>query len=127
MNYRKLIPNDRFLLEKLIAIDSDHANKSTVDFWTQEVPGKVQSFAVEDTKGPIFYVKSENLARLHMQFDPREKFRTAKALAWFIPNIQASLKGSYRQIIFESTSEDLIRFAERFGYYRSINEVIKDL
>lgn len=127
MKYRTLGPNDNLLIEKLIAIDPDHATTSTVDFWTSEIPQKTQSFAVEDDKGTVFYCKVEKVARIHIQFDSREKFRTAKALVKFIPSMEKILGKDFTQVIWESTSPKLIAFFEQFGYRHSKNEIIKDL
>lgn len=127
MNIRQLNENDKFLLEKWIALDNDHAGKTNVDFW---LPQKhTASFATEDDMGAVFYVRGETCMRLHIQFPPEtEKRRIIKVLLKFIPWIeeQARQKG-YKQIIWESTSDSLIEFTKHFGYRVSPNEIVKDL
>lgn len=122
---RKINENDSFLIEKLIAMDPDHAGKSKVDFWLPQ--DRTNCFAVEDEIGTIFYVRAENVLRLHVQFDVTEKERTKKALDEFAINIRESAKHTYRQIIFESTFAPLIRYLHKRGYRASLNEQVTDL
>jgi len=82
---------------------------------------------MEDALGPSMFIRGEKVLRLHIQFPP-EKWRNAKSLIKFIPAIEADArKHGFTQIIWDSTSEDLISFAERFGYRRSQSEIMKDL
>lgn len=125
LKYRKINENDAFLIEKWIALDPDHSS-CRKEFFTKSDPGRSECFAVEDATGVIMYVKAENAIRLHIQFGP-EKHRTAKALMKFIPSIEQLVKNRCTQLIWDSVSESLIKFTERFGYRRSPNEIIKTI
>lgn len=84
---------------------------------------------MEDEHGPIFFVRAENLLRLHIQFAPREeRSRLAPAIDWFEKFIgrEAGHRG-YKQIIFESAFVPLIRFLKKRGFRGSPNEIVKDL
>ena len=125
MKVRKHNENDPFLLEKSIIMDPEHAGKSDVKFWLPQ--DKTNCFVVEDDIGTIFYVRAENVLRLHIQFLHDEKERTKKALDEFAMHIREVAKPTYKQIIFESTFAPLIRFLEKRGYRASPNEQVIDL
>lgn len=127
MKTRPLNENDKSLLEKWITLDNDHAGKTNVDFWLPKE--NTTCFVTEDDIGAVFYVRGETALRLHIQFGPEtEKRRIAKVLTHFIPMIESEArKKGYRQIIWESTSTSLIKFAKAFGYRASPNEIVKDL
>lgn len=126
MKIRKLNENDPFLIEKWIAMDPDHAGKSDVKFWLPQ--DRTNCFVVEDEVGAIFYVRAENLLRLHVQFAPQtESARTKKTLDEFAMHVKEAAKTTYRQIIFESTFAPLIRYLEKRGYRASPNEMVIDL
>jgi hypothetical protein len=122
---RKLNENDSFLIEKLINLDPEHAGKSKVGFWLPQ--DRTNCFVVEDEVGTVFYVRAENVLRLHVQFDVTEPERTKKALDEFAKHIRETAKPNYRQIIFESTFAPLIRFLEKRGYRASKDEYVADL
>lgn len=123
---RPLNENDSLLLEKWIVLDPDHSGKSKVSFWTEK--DRANCFAVEDDIGTIFYVRAENVLRLHVQFaPPSEVERTRIALGSFLLHIQAVAKKTYRQIIYESVFKPLIRFTRKYGYHSSINEQLVSL
>jgi hypothetical protein len=125
---RSVSEHDRETLNKYIAADSDHAGRCNADFW---LPAKEKDstarFVMEDSLGPTIYCRGENVLRLHIQFCD-SKMRNARALTEFIPLIEADArKHGFTQIIWDSVSPDLIRFAERFGYRKSEHEILKDL
>ncbi len=123
---RKINENDPFLIEKWINMDSQHAGKSNVDFWLPQ--DRTNCFVVEDEIGAIFYVRGENVLRLHIQFaPPTETERTRNALNEFSLHIKSAAKPNYRQIIFESTFAPLIIYLEKRGYRASHNEYLVDL
>lgn len=123
---RKINENDPFLIEKWINSDPQHAGKSKVGFWLPQE--RTNCFVIEDEIGAIFYVRAENVLRLHIQFAPEgDSARTKRALDQFATNIRESSKQSYRQIIFESTFAPLIRFLHKRGYRASPNEQVTDL
>ena len=127
LKYRPLNELDKFLLEKWIAQDPEH-HDDPVEFWTASDDGKVQCFAVEDDHGAIFYVRAENVLRLHIQFaPPNEKGRTARTIVKFAENIAHISKDKYKQLIFESVSKPLTSFLEKLGFKASPNEWKKDI
>lgn len=130
LTYRMTLESDRDLLEQWIADDPYHRGTGT-SFWFQQ-PGAA-CFAVMDDSGVVFFVKAENATdfkqalRLHVQFGA-ERIRTAKAMMQFIPKIERDAKTrGYKQIVWESVSEPLIRFASRFGYTSVGKENVKTL
>lgn len=127
IQYRNTTETDRTQLENWISKDPDHAGRCTPDFW---LPGedKVRQFVVQDSCGDIFYVRAENILRLHIQFAPGERARTAAAISEFTPVIAAGAKQwKYKQLIFESVFKPLIRFLEKRGFRSSANEFVYDL
>ena len=126
MKIRKHNDNDPLLLEKWINLDPQHAGKTNVDFWLPQ--DRTNCFVVEDDIGAIFYVRAENVLRLHVQFAPAtDSERTKKALDSFARHIREVAKTTYRQIIFESTFAPLIRFLEKRGYRASKDEYVTNL
>jgi hypothetical protein len=126
---RPINENDKLLIEKSIAVDPDHSGKSNVDFWLPQ--DRTNCFAVEDEKGVLFYIRAENVLRLHMQAvpanDKEERARLAKGIDDFAAHIKEAAKKTYRQIIFESVYAPLIRFLHQRGYRASKDEHICDL
>ena len=127
LRYREVSETDRSQISDWIAADEDHRNKCDADFWLAKEPG-VKLFAVEDSCGTIFYVRGESLLRLHIQFAPDQKVRTAKAIDEFTELISAGAKKqNYKQLIFESTVAPLVRFLNKRGFRKSENEYVRDL
>lgn len=131
MKYRKPNANDVGLIEKWIASDSFHSKTCTPEFFTEEELGKVQCLVPEDEIGATFYVRCENVLRLHIQFGPTytraEKLRLAKAIDRFTEDIKRMCDGKYKQIIFQSDSLPLIGFLEKRGFRASAGEYVCDL
>lgn len=128
LRVREVSETDRAQLSDWISQDSDHKNKCDVDFWLKPEPN-VKLFAIEDSCGPIFYGRGENILRLHLQFAPSsEKKRLVRAISEFTELIsQGAKKQHYKQIIFESVFKPLIAFLERRGFRESKNEYVRDL
>jgi len=130
LKFRKTTEADRKKLEKWIAADPDHKDRGNPEFWLPQDPAEhIQTFAVQDEQGEVFYVRGENCLRLHIQFAPAsEKRRLAKAISEFSDTISRSAKKlKYTEIIFESVFAPLIRFLEKRGFHSSPNEFVKDL
>lgn len=125
---RSVSEQDRAKLIEWIAADPDHAGKSTPDFWIQDTDG-IKCFAIQDALGDIFFVRCENVMRLHIQFAPQnEKRRTARAIDEFTTMIAAGAKANrYKQLIFESVFQPLIDFLAKRGFRASKNEQVLDL
>lgn len=126
MKIRKINENDPFLIEKWIAMDPEHSGKTDVKFWLPQ--DRTNCFVVEDDIGAIFYVRAENVLRLHVQFaPPTESERTKKSLNEFAAHIAEAAKPVYKQIISECTFAPLIKFFYKRGWKASPNEHVVDL
>ncbi len=128
LKYRPVLESDRAKLAEWIAADPDHAGKCDPDFWLKPEDG-VRLFVVQDEVGDVFFVRGENLLRLHLQFCPvSERKRLAKAIDEFTPLIaHGARKQHYKQLIFESVFKPLIRFLSKRGFHSSPAENVMDL
>ncbi len=126
LKYRLTTDQDKEQIAAWVHADPDHTGKSSPDFW---FPNKnISCFAVEDEAGTIFYVRAETVMRLHIQFAPQQRWRTAKAIDEFTPWISAAAhKRGCKQLIFESVFAPLIRFLRKRGFCASPNEQVLDL
>ena len=123
---RSVTPQDRTKLEAWIEADPDHAGRCKPEFWL-EPENRVRQFAIQDEHGDLFFVRAENVLRLHIQFCP-DKTRTAKGISEFTPTIAAGAKKEgYKQIIFESVFQPLIHFLNKRGFRASKDEFVMDL
>lgn len=125
--FRPTREDDRTILESFIALDEEHSQTSTSDFW---LPPKIEHkgakyLAVEDENGVIGFLVLENVLRIHSQFAPAsEILRTRPAVASTLTQIQKWAASQYREVIFESVSSGLVWFVRKFGFRRSKNEVV---
>ena len=127
LRVREVSESDRAQISDWIEKDADHKDKCDADFWLKSAPG-LKLFAIEDSCGTIFYVRGESLLRLHIQFAPDQKVRTAKAIDEFTELIAAGAKKqNYKQIIFESVFAPLVRFLNKRGFRKSENEYVRNL
>ena len=126
MKFRPIDESERKTVASWIAEDQDHSGKVTSDYWVSP-PDTVQTWAVDDDEGTLFYVRAENILRLHIQFPPEKTKRLVRGISEFSEQMQviAGAK-SYKQIIFDSVSKTLIRFLEKRGFKHSPNEYISE-
>lgn len=125
LHQRGVKESDREQLEEMIAADPDHRGRCTADFWMPD--DKSLCLAFEDDKGVVFFLRLEKVLRVHAQF-VADKMRTARALIDFNSWIDREARQhGYIQIIWDSVSASLVRFAEKFGYRSSPNEIVKDI
>jgi hypothetical protein len=103
-------------------------------WWLTGAEGSMLAGGINDESGPVLYYrfdKEGDLARMHCQFPPPEqveKRRIAQAISDALVVVgvkfqQDGLKG----IIYESTSESLIRFMNKLGFkpcLESINDFV---
>lgn len=105
--------------------DPDHAGRVDAGFFLPSP--NTECFAVEDSKGPVFYVRAENVLRLHIQFCP-ERRRTVVAVDEFTKWIQNNARSrGYKQVIFDSVFQPIIKFLGKRGFYSSPDEQVMDL
>jgi len=128
LKFRKTTETDRKKLEDWISEDPDH-KEQIADFWLPQNDSHVQTYVVQDEQGDIFFVRQENVLRLHIKFaPPNEKKRLARAISEFANNITIGAKKTgYKQVIFESVFAPLIRFLGKRGFRSSPNEFVHDL
>jgi hypothetical protein len=125
MDLRPTVSSDLPTIAEWIEADNDHRGMDP-NFWI--IPGveNFESFVVENPK-PVFAVRVEKVMRIHIQFGPRSR-NMIVAIDEFTAQIKsAARRQGFSQIIFESTSEPLIRFLEKRGFRKSQNEVLIDL
>jgi hypothetical protein len=121
LKYRPTSELDKALLEDWVLADDDHRDTTHPHFFLPQ--DRTNCFAVEDDKGPVFFVRAESVLRLHIQFAPKSEWRRlAKTIDLFAEQIKNDAKYSYKQIIFESTSPGLVKFLSKRGYRLSPNE-----
>lgn len=110
--FRGLTEADKQRIRQWIAADEHHQTVNP-DFFTETVAGRAP-FVLEHNGAPLFYVTVENVARVHIQFQPSaNKLSNAKALVagfkWIIENLK---NRGYWELIFDSRFEPLIRFCQ---------------
>lgn len=129
LKYRRTSEADRQQIADWIAADPDHRDRGNPDFWLPDPTGEGDCFAMQDAEGTIFYVRAENVVRLHIQFaPPSEKRRLAPAIDEFTKLMAKGAKAKkYAQLIFESTVLPLTRFLTKRGFRPSRNEFVMDL
>ena len=106
-----------------IAADPDHRDDQTDPEWYLTGYGAL-AFHVADDNGPLFFVRLDiegNMLRLVTQFAPESevsKNRLVTALlSTGIPAIiKFAKRKEYRGIVFESTTESLIKFMDKQGF-----------
>lgn len=126
LKYRPLNGQDKDTLTEWIDRDPDHKGRCNAEFWASP-PSQAESFATEDDKGAVFYVRTEKLLRIHVQFDPAENERTKAALEQFCTDIKRTARPTYKQVIIETVFRPLALFLLKQGMHRSKNEMVFDL
>lgn len=110
-------------LAKWIEQDEHHKDVDPKFFLAAEPGSQVYKWGDEGQE-PLFFVKLENVARVHVQFNPNApKASNAKGLElgyrWLIANLK---KRGYREIIFDSIHAPLIRFCKRIFAFRKLDK-----
>jgi hypothetical protein len=107
---------DRELLTEWILAEPSH--KSTAEFYYEP---KTKSVLYSDEEGPVCVVRYSSALRLDMDFAPGiSKERIKEAMKSQLPEIaeQAKAQG-FKELIFDSLSQPLIRFCEKLGFSAS--------
>jgi hypothetical protein len=122
---RPVMERDRDLLAVWIEQDPDHRDRVDPDFFMRSDQGK-ECFAVEDDHGHVvFYIKMTRALRLDVQFGSDEMIadreRNADAMREGFEWLRTGAAGSgIWEILFDSTNEPLVRFAERRLAFRKV-------
>lgn len=128
---RKTSNQDASLIKDWISCDPNHSGVTNASFFLPsetESEAKTFLYTIEDEQGPIFFVRGENCLRLHIQFAPNQRRRTARAISEFASVMAAGAKKlHYSELIFESVFRPLIRFLHKRGFVSSRNEYILNL
>lgn len=117
LNVRAITPYDQALLTDWINKDEDHRDRVTPDFFYKNTTA-----VFEDSKGPVFFIRTtllpDAVVQLDIQFDAATPLRTAKMLTkGFPPYAQMFRNNGIQQLRFESTSKPLIEFCKsRLGF-----------
>jgi len=107
-------------IQRWIDADADHAGKMEAPWWRG---GDVLNCCAEDEHGPVMYLridKEKDKVRMHIQFAPTNevsKLRVAGAFIEGLPRMILSMKKlGFSAIVYESTSQSLIRFMWRMHF-----------
>ena len=115
MKIRKAEQSDIPKLEELIANDPYHRDLFNSEFFFRP---DTTTWVVEDERGIIFFLRTSEIMRFHIQFDNEQRARNAKALLDILPAfLKMAQDTGHKQMIFDSTSPGLIKFAtEKMGF-----------
>src|SRR5271157_1219879 len=125
VHFRKLVPEDRELLDLMIDKDADHKGKIASDFFLA-APEQSIVLAVEDKAGTAMFLRFDlepetKTARTHIQFREDEEHRTGKALYKGFPWAAKLLYGiGVRRMIFDTINPRLASFCERLWGFKRI-------
>jgi hypothetical protein len=117
----RTIPENQ-VLESWHKDDPEH-QKADVEFFIKPAPG-VEHLTVEKDGETMFFVTIENVARVHIQFNPTAgKLKVLKTLMIGFTWLQAALKErSYREMIFDSRFAPLIKFCQSALGFIKLNQ-----
>jgi len=130
MNLTPTTREDLPQIEEWIKADPWHKDDPT---WKAEgllTGNGVLCFCLSDDKGPLCFVRLDaegEMLRLATQFGPENEVSKSRLVAGLlsmgIPAIIefGKVKG-YKGIVFESTSESLIAFMNRLGFFKAAGE-----
>ena len=103
---------DNIILSQWHAADPEH-QLADVGFFTEPSLG-VQHLTVDNDDETIAFVTVENVARVHIQFNPNgSKLKIAKTLILGMTWLAKTLKErGYKELIFDTKFPSLIKFAQ---------------
>jgi hypothetical protein len=124
MNLRRATQDDKPWINTIIAKEPTHHH--TADFYFE--PG-TESHIIEDDGQPILIFRlNAKVIRVDIDFDPERQTSTGKALIQYFPAVaSAAKKKDFRQLIFDSTSQRLIKFCEKRFNFRSCPDYVTEL
>lgn len=122
--------NDLSQIEEWIQADPWHKDEDrhTAEFLL--TGGGLLAFCLTDEKGPLCFVRLDSegdMVRLSTQFGPESEIDKKRLVVGLlnegIPAIKAfAQKMGYKGIVFESTSESLIKFMDKQGFFKAAGE-----
>lgn len=110
---RGLTQDDKTQVVEWLRNDPEHQTANS-SLFTDAAPGRTQ-FAMEKDGQAIFYCTVENVARIHIQFNPSGSIlKNIKTLITGFKWLMGSLKErGYHELIFDSRFRPLIRMCEK--------------
>jgi hypothetical protein len=113
---RKSTEADKQHLVECHLLDEWHQDDAPVNDWLNAT---LTTFY--DSRGPIFHMAfaddKDQTLRMHAQFDPRERHRTARAIPAALGYItELALTTGYQKLALWSKSPKLIAFMQRLGF-----------
>jgi hypothetical protein len=129
MNELKLRPStdkDIKHLAECLRRDPWH-RKEKLEDWVN-VTGGLST--VYDHEGAIFHLaftEEGRTLRLHAQFDPRQKFKTAHGIVVALGWIGLTAQGKFDKLAIWSESPDMVEFMRRLGFEREGEDFVLPL
>jgi hypothetical protein len=122
--HRETEISDAVLLEQLLANDPIHKDVPAQFFIEKTEDGTkglgVKCLTIENEKGPIFFLRFENVMRVYLQMnadqDP-EEVKTAFKETLVLVHTNGRKLG-YKALIFDSVYKPLIRFFKALGFHK---------
>lgn len=110
---RSLTDADKTQVVEWLKNDPEHQTADSTLF-TDEAPGRTQ-FAIEKDGEALFFCSVENVARIHIQFNPQGSLlKNVKGLLIGFKWLMGMLKErGYHELIFDSRFGPLIRMCEK--------------
>ena len=130
---RQATAEDAALLGEWIRADADHAGRVPPEFFFEEEPGVGCYVLLDAEKKPVFFFRTENTVRMHIQFGPsetmlqklRNKDGMIKGLDWLAGTVA---KKGITEICFESSHPALVRTARsHMGFEAMPHEMVRNL
>jgi hypothetical protein len=117
INVRKPSDEDLSRLRECLVADEHHKLQDP-DWWSKDEDALHVFF---DENGNRVWVKVESVLRLHIQHDPdASKLASARIMKQGLAGLRIwAAQNSFRQILFQSTAEPLIKFCQRLGFRKT--------
>lgn len=116
---------DKLHLAKCFSLDEWHRREHIENWMATDIT------TFYDERGPVFHMafNSEGKSvRLHAQFNPLEKYRTAKAIPRVLEILKdVAVSGGYDTLCLWSASPGLISLLERLGFKKSGEDYVLTL
>ncbi len=114
ISVRKVVPEDETFFNK--CLEQDEVHKSLGITFKNVTEDGTESYLISDEAGPLMTVRLHTAVRVAIQFDPEQKYRSAKAakevVKWF-SNI-ARERGAKEVIILPGGGA--VQFADKLGF-----------
>lgn len=122
MNYRSLDEIDKTLVEQWLSNDPEHQSADSRLF-TESKAG-ISQFVVEREGKPVFYVSVENVARVHIQFNPSGSVlnNVRSLITSFQWLIESLTNRGYHEVIFDSRYPSLIKFCKKILGFQKLDQ-----